>query len=115
MFITVIIVANTVILALDRYPIRKTEFEIQENINFAFYVIFAFEMVVKIIGLGPRRYLRDRFNIFDCVIVLLSTVEVVIQSVSPSTDPDSGGGAISAFRGFRLLRIFKLAKSWKRF
>jgi len=68
-------------------------------------------MVVKLIGLGFSTYIKDRFNIFDAVIVMLSIVDV-----SLSYSPNGGtGGAISAFRAFRLLRVFKLAKSWKKF
>jgi hypothetical protein len=52
------------------------------------------------------------FNVFDGVIVILSTVEVIIM-YSGSSSSVSSGGAISAFRAFRLLRLFKLAKSWK--
>lgn len=69
-------------------------------------------MVIKLIGLGLVGYSRDRFNIFDCLIVIISTVELVIGW---TTDGGGAGGAISAFRGVRLLRVFKLARSWKSF
>ena len=36
-------------------------------------------MVVKIIGLGPKEYVRDKFNIFDGFIVIVSTIEFVID------------------------------------
>jgi hypothetical protein len=66
-------------------------------------------MILKLIGLGIRGYCSDRFNIFDGVIVILSTIEVILFYSGVS---GSGGSAISAFRAFRLLRVFKLAKSW---
>ena len=69
-------------------------------------------MIVKFIGLSPKGYIRDKFNIFDGFIVFLSIVDVVISYSLPS-GMQSGNGAISAFRAFRLLRVFKLAKSWK--
>ena len=34
-------------------------------------IIFAVEMVLKLIGLGFRQYLRDGFNIFDGIIVIV--------------------------------------------
>ena len=67
-------------------------------------------MILKLIGLGIKGYCKDRFNIFDGVIVILSTIEV-IMFYSGSGGPTSGG-AISAFRAFRLLRMIKLARSW---
>ena len=36
-------------------------------------------MVVKIIGLGPRDYVRDKFNIFDGFIVIVSTIEYIVD------------------------------------
>jgi hypothetical protein len=66
-------------------------------------------MILKLIGLGVKGYCSDRFNIFDGVIVFLSTIEVILFY---SGVTGSGNSAISAFRAFRLLRVFKLAKSW---
>ena len=76
-------------------------------------VCFFAEMIIKLIGLGAKEYVRDKFNLFDCVIVIISTVEIVLKLAS--IDGLSSGGAISAFRGIRLLRVFKLARSWKSF
>jgi len=68
------------------------------------------EMIIKIVGLNPKMYIRDYFNIFDGIIVILSVIDV---SLTFSREENSSGkGAISAFRAFRLIRVFKLAKSW---
>lgn len=69
-------------------------------------------MVIKLIGLGFREYTRDSFNIFDAIIVVLSIVDLIL---SASLSSDSPTGALSAFRGVRLLRVFKLARSWDSF
>ena len=85
-----------------------------EIANQVFGWLFLLEMVIKLIGLGPKEYARDRFNLFDCFIVLFSTFEGVM-SLAQLNSGFSSGGAISAFRGIRLLRVFKLARSWKSF
>ena len=36
-------------------------------------------MVIKIVGLGILYYFKDRYNAFDCAIVLISTVDVVFS------------------------------------
>ena len=48
-------------------------------------------------------FLQDGWNCFDFVIVALSLVELLAEGVS----------GLSMLRSFRLLRVFKLAKSWK--
>lgn len=111
-FISLAILGNTLVLALDKYPLTEEEFETQELVNQVFSVIFFFELVIKVIGLGFKGYASDLSNLFDCFIVIVSTIDMVMTY---SGAESSGGGAISAMRAFRLLRIFKLAKSWKKF
>jgi hypothetical protein len=70
-------------------------------------------MIIKLVGLGPRRYVSDSYNIFDAFVVSISIIDVAISYSMPGDDGGGGKGAISAFRAFRLMRVFKLAKSWK--
>jgi len=66
-------------------------------------------MLMKLIGLGIKNYFKDGYNIFDCVIVIVSLVDWTISQI-PSID---AGSAMNAFRALRLLRMMKLSKSWK--
>jgi voltage-dependent calcium channel L type alpha-1D len=75
------------------------------------WVFFA-EMVIKLIGLGIKDYSADSFNLFDCTVVVISIIDLVIAKVGVEFN---GGGAISALRAVRLLRVFKLARSWTSF
>jgi hypothetical protein len=43
-----------------------------EVLNLVFTAVFTFELVIKIIALGIRPFLRDGFNIFDALIVFTS-------------------------------------------
>ncbi len=48
---------------------------------------------------------------FDCAVVILSIMEIVVEQFV-------GAGAssgLTALRSLRLLRVFRLAKSWKDF
>jgi len=44
--------------------------------NFAFTIIFAVEMCLKVFGFGVKGYLRDMMNIIDGLIVIVSLVEI---------------------------------------
>ena len=68
-------------------------------------------MVISMIGLGIKKYCSDGFNIFDAIIVLLSLVDLTLVLMA-SNDEENSTGFITVLRGFRLLRIFKLVKSW---
>lgn len=67
-------------------------------------------MIIKLIGLGFKEYIRDTFNVFDCLLVILSVIDFVLSWI-PEVN-SSGSDALFAFRGIRLLRVFKLARSW---
>ena len=121
-FITVLIVLNTVSLAVETYPVT-VPVETLETINFFFTVAFFAEMVLKLVGLGVMQYAKDRINLFDFVIVWISVVELIVEQTSETCDlngstnatacTEGGASGLSALRTFRLLRVFKLARSWK--
>jgi Ion transport protein len=108
--VTLLILGNTVVLALDEHPEDYLYYSKLEFINTVFSIFFIFEMLVKLVGLGVRGYFQDTYNIFDCVIVCTSITDLLISVlISRKT-----AGVITALRSFRLLRLFKLAKHWER-
>jgi hypothetical protein len=52
---------------------------IQEFINKIFYFVFVSEILIKLIGSGVLNYLRDRYNIFDSIVIIFSTIEIVLS------------------------------------
>jgi voltage-dependent calcium channel L type alpha-1D len=102
-FIIVLILINTLFLASEYYEMPEWLENINEIANLFFTVIFALEMILKLIGFGCKKYSSDGFNLFDCFIVIMSYVELLM--------PGEGSG-LSVLRAFRLLRIFKIIKSW---
>ena len=103
-FIMLLIIFNTVTLALDQYPvIDDTLNDVFTRFNYFFTAMFAIEAGLKFIGLGLWNFIRDKFNIFDAVVVVTSLIELGFSGGS--------GGGISALRAFRLFRIVKLART----
>jgi len=77
-FIQTCIIINTIILSLDRHPISKKEEEVHVYFHNILASIFLVELLIKILGLGFRTYWKELFNRFDCVIVLLSAVDMLV-------------------------------------
>jgi hypothetical protein len=100
-FIMLLIILNTLILATDQYP--SPEFDIISYTNQAFTYLFTIECIVKLTGLKFHEWKKDKFNIFDLIIVFASLIELLVA-------PESAG-IVSALRAFRLIRLFKLARS----
>ncbi|ESO08974.1 hypothetical protein HELRODRAFT_109965 [Helobdella robusta] len=102
LFITLCIVVNTVFMAMEHANMHDTLVKVLSYGNYVFTGIFTVEAALKILALGLYKYLQDKWSCFDFVIVILSLVEMGLEKVK----------GLSILRSFRLLRVFKLAKSW---
>uniref|UniRef100_A0A3B4XTB6 Sodium channel protein n=1 Tax=Seriola lalandi dorsalis TaxID=1841481 RepID=A0A3B4XTB6_SERLL len=100
--ITICIVLNTVFMAMEHYPMTDQFEELLSVGNLVFTGIFTAEMVLKLLAMDPYYYFQVGWNIFDSIIVTMSLVELGLANVQ----------GLSVLRSFRLMRVFKLAKSW---
>ncbi|XP_027749325.1 sodium channel protein type 5 subunit alpha-like, partial [Empidonax traillii] len=95
LFITFCIILNTLFMAMEHpgmLPETRKLITISDEV---FTLIFALEMILKIIALDPYYYFQNKWNVFDSLVVLIG-----LLSFGTNLSP------------FRLIRIFKLAKSW---
>ena len=71
--------------------------------NYSFTGIFTLEMTSKMFGFGLKKYASDGFNLFDCFVVIMSYIDIIMSL---------NGSNIPILKAFRVLRIFKLFKDW---
>ncbi|XP_026566929.1 sodium channel protein type 8 subunit alpha isoform X7 [Pseudonaja textilis] len=100
--ITICIVLNTLFMAMEHHPMTPQFEHVLTVGNLVFTGIFTAEMFLKLIAMDPYYYFQEGWNIFDGFIVSLSLLELMLADVE----------GLSVLRSFRLLRVFKLAKSW---
>ena len=74
-----VIIANTLVLALENYDDRDNTSNSDTKLNMIYHLIsclFAVEAAIKIIAMGfyqtRKSYLRNGWNVLDFIIVLLS-------------------------------------------
>ncbi|KAL3270430.1 hypothetical protein HHI36_020985 [Cryptolaemus montrouzieri] len=103
--IFVLILINTITLAM-KIPKAPTWYtQILDESNMAFTAIFAMEFIFKLAAFRVKNYLSDAWNLFDFVIVLGGFIDIVYQEVFP------GGGSLKfAGKFFRLFRVMRLIK-----
>ncbi|XP_076621072.1 sodium voltage-gated channel paralytic isoform X18 [Colletes latitarsis] len=102
LFITLCIVVNTLFMALDHHDMDKDMERVLKTGNYFFTATFGIEAGMKLVAMSPKYYFQEGWNIFDFIIVALSLLELGLEGVQ----------GLSVLRSFRLLRVFKLAKSW---
>jgi len=104
-FIILIVIFNTIILSFDGLfsdPSLKSLFQ---SLNLLFTIIFTIEMFLKIVSHSIQGYLRDKINLFDGFIVVISLCEVIFL------DTLNSFRIIQVLRTFRVLRIIRLLRT----
>uniref|UniRef100_A0A669QWS8 Voltage-dependent L-type calcium channel subunit alpha n=1 Tax=Phasianus colchicus TaxID=9054 RepID=A0A669QWS8_PHACC len=102
----VLILLNTIALAVQHYEQSKPFNYVMDLLNMVFTGLFTVEMVLKIIAFKPRHYFCDAWNTFDALIVVGSVVDIAVTEVNSSED--SSRISITFFRLFRVMRLVKL-------
>ncbi|MEE6501695.1 hypothetical protein FKM82_004299 [Ascaphus truei] len=102
----VLIMLNTLCLAMQHYGQSKTFNDVMDVMNMVFTAVFTVEMVLKLIAFKPKHYFTDAWNTFDALIVVGSVVDIAITEVNSSED--SARISITFFRLFRVMRLVKL-------
>lgn len=95
--ILLVIVINTLIMAIEHHNQPYVISRISEISNFIFIGIFTVEMLLKMFGLGIT-YFTDPFNALDVIVVITSYLDIIFSDFA----------SFSALRSLRLLRVFKL-------
>uniref|UniRef100_A0A8C7SZA8 Voltage-dependent L-type calcium channel subunit alpha n=1 Tax=Oncorhynchus mykiss TaxID=8022 RepID=A0A8C7SZA8_ONCMY len=133
----VLIMLNTLCLAVQHYGQSATFNYVMDILNMVFTAVFTAEMVLKLIAFKPRvrtdvrgsllcillsttepttgHYFTDAWNTFDALIVVGSVVDIAITEVNVSTTfsvssntEDNARISITFFRLFRVMRLVKL-------
>ncbi|XP_064818471.1 voltage-dependent T-type calcium channel subunit alpha-1H-like isoform X4 [Oncorhynchus masou masou] len=94
------ILINTLSMGIEYHqqPVQLTD--VLEISNIVFTCMFLLEMMFKLLAFGLFGYIKNPYNIFDGIIVIISVWEIVGQA----------DGGLSVLRTFRLLRVLKLVR-----
>ncbi|XP_078799389.1 voltage-dependent T-type calcium channel subunit alpha-1I isoform X1 [Oryzias latipes] len=98
--IMIAILINTISMGIEHHQQPEELTNVLEICNIVFTSMFSLEMILKLTAFGSFNYLRNPYNVFDGIIVIISVCELVSQS----------DGGLSVLRTFRLLRVLKLVR-----
>ncbi|KAK5898737.1 hypothetical protein CesoFtcFv8_008286 [Champsocephalus esox] len=98
--IMIAILINTISMGIEHHEQPEELTNVLEICNIVFTSMFSLEMLLKLTAFGSFSYLRNPYNVFDGIIVIISVCEIVGQS----------DGGLSVLRTFRLLRVLKLVR-----
>nr|XP_021336024.1 voltage-dependent T-type calcium channel subunit alpha-1G isoform X9 [Danio rerio] len=98
--IMIAILINTLSMGIEYHEQPDELTNALEISNIVFTSLFVLEMLLKLLVYGPFGYIKNPYNIFDGIIVVISVWEIVGQQ----------GGGLSVLRTFRLMRVLKLVR-----
>uniref|UniRef100_A0A8C3NLV9 Voltage-dependent L-type calcium channel subunit alpha-1C n=1 Tax=Geospiza parvula TaxID=87175 RepID=A0A8C3NLV9_GEOPR len=122
----VLILLNTICLAMQHYGQSCMFKEAMNILNMLFTGLFTVEMVLKLIAFKPKGYFSDPWNVFDFLIVIGSIIDVILSetNVRPwlllcccnsclcangfQNAEENSRISITFFRLFRVMRLVKL-------
>uniref|UniRef100_A0A803WG84 Voltage-dependent L-type calcium channel subunit alpha n=1 Tax=Ficedula albicollis TaxID=59894 RepID=A0A803WG84_FICAL len=109
----VLIMLNTLCLAMQHYGQSKLFNDAMDIMNMVFTGVFTVEMVLKLIAFKPKGYFSDAWNTFDSLIVIGSIVDVVLSEadvINVSSNCSCTKNARISITFFRLFRVMRLVK-----
>ncbi|XP_076122841.1 voltage-dependent T-type calcium channel subunit alpha-1H [Alosa pseudoharengus] len=98
--IMIAILINTLSMGIEYHEQPDELTDILEISNIVFTSMFVLEMLFKLLAFGVFGYIKNPYNIFDGIIVVISVWEIIGQA----------DGGLSVLRTFRLLRVLKLVR-----
>ncbi|KAM9494665.1 voltage-dependent T-type calcium channel subunit alpha-1H isoform 2-T2 [Clarias gariepinus] len=98
--IMIAILINTLSMGIEYHEQPDELTDILEISNIVFTSMFVLEMIFKLMAFGLFGYIKNPYNIFDGIIVVISVWEIIGQA----------DGGLSVLRTFRLLRVLKLVR-----
>ncbi|XP_055388606.1 uncharacterized protein LOC129617143 isoform X3 [Condylostylus longicornis] len=110
--IAAVIGLNVVTMAMEYYMMPVALEYALKIFNYFFTAVFILEAIMKLVALGWRLYLKDKWNQLDVGIVILSIVGIVLEELETNIIPINPT-IIRVMRVLRIARVLKLLKMAK--
>ncbi|EDW57606.2 uncharacterized protein Dvir_GJ18055 [Drosophila virilis] len=122
--IFILIMINTVTLAMKFYQQPVWYTEMLDALNMIFTAVFALEFVFKLAAFRFKNYFGDAWNVFDFIIVLGSFIDIVYSEIKSKDTSQAAcdivegckakakaaGSNLISINFFRLFRVMRLVK-----
>ncbi|VVC89033.1 unnamed protein product [Leptidea sinapis] len=103
---------NVVTMAIEYYRMPPALQYALKIFNYFFTAVFILEAAMKLVALGFKIYLKDKWNQLDVMIVILSIVGIVLEELETNIIPINPT-IMRVMRVLRIARVLKLLKMAK--
>jgi len=99
-FVTALVLVNLLLISIIHYGAAQSILGSIDTSNLVFTILFDIEAVLRLVGLGHRQYFASKWNCFDFLLCVGSSVSLGVRS----------GVAGSLFRLVRALRCLRVLR-----
>jgi len=110
--IAAVIGLNVVTMAMEFYKMPQELVYTLRVFNYFFTSVFVIESISKVVALGMRRYIKDKWNQLDMAIVILSIIGIILEEMEADLIPINPT-IMRVMRVMRIARVLKLLKMAK--
>jgi len=103
------IILNTVLMMTEHAGQPSFWDSALEWANGVSSILFTIEMLIRLIGLSPKYYFNDPWNVFDFFVVVGCDIALILFLLGSN----AGGFKVSAVRPLRLLLLFRVLKMFR--
>ncbi|XP_049817444.1 voltage-dependent T-type calcium channel subunit alpha-1H-like isoform X2 [Aethina tumida] len=110
--IAMVIGLNVITMATEKYNMPIPMEYALKIFNYFFTAVFILEGIMKLVALGLKLYVKDKWNVLDVFIVVLSVVGIVLEELKSNIIPINPT-VLRVMRVMRIARVLKLLKMAK--
>jgi hypothetical protein len=110
---TLAVLLNTIVMGMEAHNMDPELKEFTEKANEWFTWIFIVELTLKMLAIGPKKYVADKMNWLDGGVVTISIIEMVMTAIGGQGGNLSAFNTVRVFRTFRVLRVARLLRQLK--
>uniref|UniRef100_A0AAQ5YGL0 Ion transport domain-containing protein n=1 Tax=Amphiprion ocellaris TaxID=80972 RepID=A0AAQ5YGL0_AMPOC len=107
LFITFAIIASVLVMAAEHHNQPEYVQRLTEYSQYVFTLILIIEVLLKLVAFGVIRFLKNRWNLMDVIIVLTSIVSIVFGAMKMSQAFPINPNILRVFRVLRLTQVLK--------
>jgi hypothetical protein len=108
------IILNSVVYAFERKGISEKEQKLHDKFNTILVCFFVIDIILSLFAYSIKEYFHSYYNIFDCIIVFISFIEIIFKE-SKIISEKSSSSESSVLTCLRMIRIFQLLRKWESF
>ncbi|XP_074525801.1 voltage-dependent T-type calcium channel subunit alpha-1H-like [Halichoeres trimaculatus] len=110
LFVTAVLFLNVTVMGVEHYNQPKFVTQLTEYFSYVFTVVFSIEILLKLVAFGVRRFLKDRLNLLDLGILLISLVSIISNNLNLTDRISINPNILRIFRVLSLAQVLKAEK-----